>query len=74
MIGFAPKSPEYNTAGYGEPGHYFTLRAMGTRVKVTFPCGSAVFDGPQDAEGFLGHPGDIGHAAAFYLDGLRAAA
>jgi len=68
MIGFAPPSPHYNTAGFGEPGHYFTLHPKGNEsAVVAFPCGTAFFASPEDARSFLGLPGDVGRAAAFYL-------
>lgn len=68
MIGFHPPSPNYNAAGYGEPGHYFSSRETSGGTLVRFPCGRALFTSPEEARAFLGHPGDIGHAARYYLE------
>jgi len=70
-------APRYNTAGYGEPGHFFRIRAIPTwacpdRARVTFPCGHATFDSADDARVYLDHPGDTPHAARAYLAWLEA--
>jgi len=74
MIGFAPPSARYNTAAFGEPGHYFSLRRKGGDAAiVAYPCGTAFFVSRDDARAFLKHPGDVGHAARFYLSEIKAA-
>lgn len=75
MIGFHHKEPEYNTAGFGQEGHYLTLRLKPTkqfpvRAVVSFPCGRAVLNSPGHAVEFLNHPGDVKHAARYYLDAV----
>jgi hypothetical protein len=57
---------------YGEPGHEFRMRERPTadkplRAIVGFPNGRAVFDSPEEALEYLEHPGDVQHAARFYL-------
>ena len=76
MIGFHHRDPEYNTAGYGDPGHYFHVRETPTipnpqRAVVRFPCGRAMFESAVHATEYLNHPGDIGHAARFYIEFLN---
>jgi|AntAceMinimDraft_13_1070369.scaffolds.fasta_scaffold114339_2 hypothetical protein len=75
MIGFHHKEPEYNTAGFGQPGFYMHMRAKPTeqfplRAVLRFPCGRATFYSVEHAREFLHHPGDVKHAAAHYLDSL----
>ena len=60
---------------YGEPDHYFRMRPAATdekplRAIVNFPNGRAVFDSPEEALRFLDHPGDVKHAARYYLDSI----
>jgi len=60
---------------FGEPDHYLRMRPKPTddkplRAIVNFPNGRAVFDSPEDALLYLNHPGDVKHAARFYLDAL----
>jgi hypothetical protein len=74
-IGFSAPTPVYNTAAFGEPGHFFRLhmrptKAHPARAMVTFPCGTALFDDADDARAHFDNPGDIGHAAQFYLANL----
>lgn len=63
---------------FGEPDHYLLMRLKPTDAKpsraiVSFPNGRAVFDSPADAEQFLEHPGDVKHAARYYLDHIASA-
>jgi len=58
---------------FGEEGHYFAMRSKATaekplRAMVSFPNGRALFDSPKHAKEFLEHPGDVKHAARYYLD------
>ena len=60
---------------YGEEGHYFDLRIRPTagsplRAIVSFPNGRATFGSPAEAVTFLDHPGDVGPAAAHYLEAI----
>jgi len=64
---------------YGEPDHWFAIRSVATaamplRMIVAFPNGRARFDSPTDAVAYLGHPGDVKHAAAHYLKLVRESA
>jgi len=64
-----------NFPSFGEPGHYLTMRLKPTEQKplraiVSFPNGRAAFDSPREALLFLEHPGDVKHAARYYLDNL----
>lgn len=60
------------TAAYGESGWYFCISGkprpgLPRRARVTFPCGWATFDSADDAQRYLGHPGDVPVAARAYL-------
>jgi hypothetical protein len=64
-----------NSAGPGEPGYFLKFRAMPTaehpqRGRVSFPCGRATFDSPEDARRYRDHPGSIRDAAKKYLESV----
>lgn len=66
-----------NFPAFGEDGHYFAMRSKATdekplRAMVSFPNGRALFDSPTHAAEFLEHPGDVKHAARYYLDNTTA--
>ncbi|MCZ4069234.1 hypothetical protein O1W71_16310 [Microbacterium sp. H37-C3] len=78
-LGFSSGKTPFETicaASCGEPGFYLRFRAMPKpgmphRGRVSFPCGQATFDSPEDAELYLDHPGDVPVAAQFYIDHIR---
>jgi hypothetical protein len=79
MVGFHHKEPVYNTSSFGEEGHYFQIRWVPTdesplRAVINFPGGRAVFQSAEHAGLFTDHPGDIPHAARFYLSELEGVA
>lgn len=58
---------------FGDPDHWFEMRSKATaelplRSIVSFPNGRAMFDSPADADTYLEHPGDVKHAARYYLE------
>lgn len=74
MVGFHHKEPEYNTAGVGEPGHYFQILKRPTdefpqRAIVSQPCSRTLFYSARDA---VIHrlAGEEVIAAVFYLKWL----
>lgn len=78
MVGFHHKEPTYNTAKFGEPGFYMRLRprpkpSAPFRATVFFPCGWATFDSIEDAGLYLNHPGDVPHAARYYIEQIEGA-
>lgn len=73
-LGLQKHSPleQANTATAGEDGWWIKLRSRPSpdkpmRAAVSTPCGSSVFESPEDAMGYVAHPGETPLMALFYL-------
>lgn len=79
MVGFHHREPEYNTAIYGEPGHYLHIlprprEGMPRRAYVTYPCGRSLFLNERDALHMERVDYQQGPAARFYIRWLQGGA
>lgn len=76
MVGFHHREPEYNTAIYGEEGHYFRIlhrprAGLPDRMLVSNPCGWSLFNNENDAVDMMAEDPIQKPAGKFYIRHLH---
>lgn len=72
MVGFHHREPQYNTALYGQPEHYFRILkrpkdGYPDRAYVSNPCGRFLYDNEEDAKAMIKEEPIQACAARFYI-------